>query len=145
MSAVGSGLAYQDGKVEFPSPPEVLPSWALEAAKPWQRKDEFDVLVMAEEMCGRTLEIRYVPLPKGMWGFHICRTSRGAILINSQLPPFWRRFTLFHEIYHLLNHPKGQAFFERTLQPISRFEREADEFAWAVVWPEWSEGDYQGW
>ncbi|MCX7828049.1 MAG: ImmA/IrrE family metallo-endopeptidase [Thermanaerothrix sp.] len=132
-------------RMDFPSPPEELPRWALEEAKRWQRKDEFDVLVMAEELCGRSLEVRYTELPDGMWGFHICRTSRGAILINSSLPPFWRRFTLFHEVYHIIHHPKGQAFFDRTLQPLSRFEQEADHFAWAAVWPEWIEGDYRDW
>jgi len=132
-------------RFSYPSPPEEIPRWAREEARRWVGKDQFDVLVMAEELSGRSLEVRYVDLPEDVFGFHVCRGSRGAILINAGLPPFWRRFTLFHEIYHIVKHPKGKAFWERTFQPMSRFEREADHFAWAAVWPEWSRGDYSQW
>lgn len=58
------------------------------------------------------------------------------LCVNASLPGFWRRFALFHELYHLLSHTEGEGFWSRTFHSMSRFESEADLFAWAVVWPE---------
>jgi hypothetical protein len=35
----------------------------------------------------------------------------------------------------------GERFWLHTYQPISKFESEADLFAWAAIWPEWTEGE----
>ncbi len=67
--------------------------------------------------------------------------GRARLIINRTLPPFWRRFALFHELYHLLSHRRGEAFWARTATPLSSFEVQADLFAWAVIWPEYAELD----
>ena len=125
-------------KFQFPVPPESFPSWALREAKEWSGMDEFSLLVRAEEKTGKKLEVSYVPLPSDSWGFHLLRGKRAAFFINSKLPPLWRRFALFHELYHLLEHRGGFDFWERTATPLSSFEHQADLFAWAVVMKEWS-------
>jgi hypothetical protein len=35
----------------------------------------------------------------------------------------------------------GENFWKHTYQPMSKFESEADLFAWAAIWPEWTEGE----
>lgn len=125
-------------KFQYPLPPEFFPSWALREAKEWSGIDEFSLLVRAEEKTGKKLEVSYVPLPSDSWGFHLLRGNRAAFFVNSKLPPFWRRFALFHELYHLLEHRGGPDFWERTATPLSSFEHQADLFAWAAVMNEWS-------
>jgi Zn-dependent peptidase ImmA (M78 family) len=100
----------------------------------------FDLEVRAEEISGLAVEIRNVDLPEGVWGLHIARGEHARLCVNSRLPHFWQRFALFHELYHLIYHTEGERFWQRTFQPMSRFESEADLFAWAAVWPEWDEG-----
>ena len=126
---------------DFPEPPETLPRWALEEGAPWQGLDVFDVLVRAEEITGKTLELRHEPLPPHLWGLHVVKGGRGRLIVNRNLPPFWRRFALFHELYHLIAHRRGEAFWSRTATPLSSFEVQADLFAWAVTWPEYTEID----
>lgn len=127
---------------EFPEPPERIPDWATAAALPWRGKDRFDLEVLAEESSGYRVEIRHVELPDGVWGLHIARGDRARLCVNSRLPDIWQKFALYHEIYHLVSHSEGEHFWRQTFQPISRFETEADLFAWAAVWPEWNEGFY---
>jgi Zn-dependent peptidase ImmA (M78 family) len=129
----------------FPAPPEVIADWARHDAKAWQRLDDFDVLTKAEGVTGLRLEIKYESLPEGVWGIHLVRGDRGRIFINSALPLVWRRFALFHELYHLICHRKGARFWTHTFESMESFENRADMFAWAALWPEWTEGDYSDW
>lgn len=130
---------------DLPIQPERIPEWAFREAGEWQRLDELDILVKAEESTGLRLEIKYEALPAGVWGIHLVRGERGRIFINSLLPLVWRRFAIYHELYHLLNHRKGAKFWTHTFESMESFENRADLFAWAALWPEWTEGDYADW
>lgn len=128
---------------DFPVPPQEIPAWACTEAKKWQGLRDFDIEVQAETHCPFQVEIRYADLPKSVWGLHVARGKRVRLCVNKHLPPHWRRFALFHELYHLLSHSKGEHFWSQTFQPLTKFECEADLFAWAAVlpeWPEWSDG-----
>ncbi len=140
-----NSLDSEDVFADLPTPPEVIPDWAQQEGRLWQRLSEFDILANAEEQTGLSLELKYEDLPVGVWGIHLVRCERGRICVNSSLPPVWRRFALFHEIYHLLNHSKGAAFWAKTFVSMESFENRADLFAWAALWPEWTEGDYSDW
>ncbi|MDO5114537.1 MAG: ImmA/IrrE family metallo-endopeptidase [Synergistaceae bacterium] len=130
---------------DFPTPPELIPEWARREGKEWQRLDEFDILAEAEAQTGLSLDIKYVDLPAGVWGVHLVRGERGRIFVNSLLPPIWRRFAIFHELYHLLYHSKGARFWSQTFVSMDSFENRADAFAWAALWPEWEENQYCDW
>lgn len=121
----------------FPDPPENIPEWAAKAACEWTGLDDFSLLVKAEERTGKFIDLEYPPLPPKTWGFHIVRGRRAGIFVNGLLPERWKRFALFHELYHLLEHKKGEAFWERTATPLSSFEQQADLFAWAAALKEW--------
>jgi Zn-dependent peptidase ImmA (M78 family) len=123
----------------IPDPPEFIPDWASEAAVEWAGLDDFSLLARAEERTGRQIDLRFAPLPDDTWGFHILRGRRAGIFINRRLPERWKRFALFHELYHLLEHRGGETFWERTAMPMSSFERQADLFAWATALKEWDE------
>ena len=140
-----NNLAPEEIYEDLPYPPESIPEWAQREGKVWQRLSEFDILANAEEMTGLSLELKYEMLPSGVWGIHLVRGERGRIYINSILPLIWRRFAIFHEIYHLLNHSKGASFWSKTFVSMESFENRADTFAWAAIWPEWTEGDYSDW
>lgn len=130
---------------DLPVPPAHIPDWAMREAKTWQRLDELDILARAEDATGLCLDIKYETLPEGVWGIHLVKGERGRIFINSLLPLVWRRFAIFHELYHMLNHTKGAKFWTHTFESMESFENRADLFAWAALWPEWSEGDYSDW
>jgi len=125
---------------DYPAPPDVIPEWALEEASGWRGLSRFDMEVRAEECSGLEVEIRQTPLPPSVWGLHVSRGSRVRLCVNSELPDMWRRFATFHELYHLIAHSMGERFWRNTYQPMSKFESEADLFAWAAIWPEWTEG-----
>jgi len=127
---------------DFPHPPSFMPAWAIDEARQWHHLGEFDILVKAEEMCRRRVELEYVCMSFKLWGLHVARGVRACIFINSQLPLLWQRFALFHELYHLLKHKKGETFWLRTATPMNSFEYQADLFAWAAIWPDWIEGEY---
>lgn len=129
----------------FPTPPRQLPLWATEEAKEWQRLDDFNLLAKAEERTGLILDIKYESLPSGVWGIHLVRGERGRVFINTALSIFWRRFALYHELYHLLYHTKGAKFWQHTYFSMESFENRADTFAWAAIWPEWENNDYEDW
>lgn len=129
----------------MPSTPDFIPEWARIESTEWQRLSEFEIITKAEEATGLCLDLIYETLPPGVWGIHIVRGQRGRIYINSLLSLIWRRFAIFHEIYHLLNHSKGARFWTHTFVSMESFENRADVFAWAALWPEWSEGDYSDW
>ncbi|MEG1641638.1 MAG: ImmA/IrrE family metallo-endopeptidase [Synergistaceae bacterium] len=135
----------EDFNEEMPLPPELIPSWAETEGAEWQRLSDFDILAKAEEKTGLVLEIKYEILPDGVWGIHLVRGERGRIFVNSQLSLFWRRFAIFHEVYHLLNHTKGASFWKHTFNSMESFENRADLFAWAAMWSEWKENDYIDW
>jgi Zn-dependent peptidase ImmA (M78 family) len=137
--------SWEDFSEDLPTPPESMPKWALKEGKHWHRLCDFDILAQAEEMTGLTLELKYESLPAAVWGIHIVRGQRGRVYINSSLSLFWRRFAIFHEVYHLLNNTKGVSFWKRTFVSMEGIEKAADNFAWAAVWPEWIEGDYSDW
>ncbi|MDR1966321.1 MAG: ImmA/IrrE family metallo-endopeptidase [Synergistaceae bacterium] len=136
----GAGDNFGDAP-EFPVPPEKIPDWADKEAAMWRGLGNFDLEVRAEERSGLVVEIRQTPLPESVWGMHIARGKRVRLCVNSSLPRVWRRFALFHELYHLIAHTEGEYFWSQTFNPISRFESEADMFAWAAIWPEWTEGE----
>lgn len=140
-----NSINTEDFSELVPSPPEEIPLWAVNEGREWHRLSNFDVLARAEEITGLSLELMFETLPAGVWGIHIVKGKRGRIYINSILPLIWRRFALFHEIYHLLNHRKGARFWTHTFESMESFENRADFFAWAALWPEWSEGDYSDW
>jgi Zn-dependent peptidase ImmA (M78 family) len=94
--------------------------------------------VKAEESSGLRVEICFAPLPETVWGLHVARGDRVRLCINSALPDIWKRFAAYHELYHLIAHSMGESFWKQTFNPISKFETEADMFAWAAIWPEWS-------
>lgn len=129
----------EDEGFDFPTPPEAIPSWAERDAEPWRRLGRFDIEVRAEEESGLEVEIRAVDLPTSVWGLHVARGGRARLCVNSRLPWLWQKFAMYHELYHLLYHTEGEAFWKRTFTPMSRFESEADLFAWAAVWPDWIE------
>ena len=133
----GSFSSKETKKFDFPSPPEFLPEWARREGEPWSGMDDFSILVRAEEQTGKVLDIAYPRLPGGVWGFHLVRGKRAGIFVNSLLPLPWRRFALFHELFHLLNHRKGAEFWLGTAAPPSSFEHQADLFAWAAAFREW--------
>jgi Zn-dependent peptidase ImmA (M78 family) len=108
----------------------------------WRGLGNFDLEVKAEKHSGRVVEIRSAALPDSVWGLHIARGGRVRLCVNGALPHIWRRFALFHELYHLIAHSEGEHFWAQTFNPISRFESEADLFAWAVIWPEWMGEDF---
>lgn len=118
---------------DFPSPPDVLPDWAVTEGRKWAGLDDFSILVKAEEHTGKRLEVTYPTLSRGVWGFHVVKGNRGGIFVNSMLSQQWRRFVLFHELYHFLVHRGGTALWSRTATPLSSFESQADFFAWAVL------------
>ena len=123
---------------DFPSAPDFIPDWAIREGAEWAGLDEFSILVKAESRTGKVLELDYQDLPSGTWGVHVVRGRRGMIIVNNRLPLSWRRFALFHELYHLLEHNGGSDLWTRTATPMSSFERQADLFAWGVINQEWS-------
>ncbi len=126
---------------DFPAPPEFFPPWVREESASWRNMSEFDVLVKAEEVSGKRIDVRKEVMPASLWGLHVARKERVMIFVNAALPPFWRRFAFFHEIYHVLHHRMGEEFWRRTATPLSSFEHQADLFAWGVLWREWQEGE----
>lgn len=124
---------------DFPDPPEQIPEWADRQARKWRGLSLFDMEVLAEEETGLQVEIRDENFPDSVWGLHIARKNRARLCVNKNLPYIWRRFAIYHELHHLLSHTNGEYFWQHTLHPLSRFESEADLFAWAAIWPEWSE------
>jgi len=139
MTETALGDARTDG-FEWPSPPERIPDWAFEEACKWKGLDGLDLLAKAEEACGRSVEIVTLPLPISIWGLHVARGERARIYLNSLLPEIWKRFAVFHEIYHLVHHTRGEDFWSGTATPMTSFEYQADMFAWAAVFDEWTEG-----
>ncbi|MFA5473254.1 ImmA/IrrE family metallo-endopeptidase [Aminivibrio sp.] len=137
MMAASDSSSGNRGGFVFPAPPEYIPEWAEREANSWTGLDEFEILVRAEEITGKRIEITCSLLPESTWGFHIVKGHRAGIFLNRRLPDQWKRFALFHELYHLLEHRKGESFWRRTATPLSSFEHQADLFAWAVALKEW--------
>ncbi len=123
----------------FPQPPEYIePSVRAEAEK-WQSLDEFDALAKLEEAVSLEIEVVRTAMGNCMWGFAYTRRELGhcRIYLNSELPRFWQRFAFFHEIHHLLHDSRGCYFWSQTQANMQGFEYQADQFAWAVLMPEW--------
>lgn len=136
---MGSQKQGQNTEFTLPSPPDFMPAWALREGGDWAGLDDFSLLVQAEERTGKLLKLEYRhDLPYGTWGVHTVRGRRGIIFINKRLPPYWRRFALFHELYHFLEHNGGMELWARTATPLSSFERQADLFAWGAMRKEWT-------
>lgn len=74
-------------------------------------------------------------LPSSMHGF-TCRIRRQVgIIINSQLDESQLSYARAHELGHALLHDHAGHYLiaENTLIPPGRYEREADEFAQALL------------
>lgn len=121
---------------EEPKRPEHLSPLALERAKEWARLDTFDLLVKAEELTGRIVDLKKTSLGPRLWGFifHEPEGLHSRIFINTDLPELWQRFALYHELHHLLyDSTQGVGVYEHSLENVRRFEVVADDFAWAVI------------
>lgn len=131
------------GEYSFPRPPEYLPSWAVKAASEWQNLNDFDLQVKLEKLSGLQVEVVKTTMSPRLWGFTFTKRElgRSRIFINNGLPLFWQRFALFHEIHHMLHDSRGCYFWSLTNMPMTSFEFQADQFAWAVMMPEWESGD----
>ena len=84
------------------------------------------------------IEIRLTSLPLHIHGFHDHVLRRKFIVINSELEPYKQRQTCAHELGHALLH-KGWGYYfmiEHTFFSPGRFEREANEFAWQLLFDE---------
>ncbi|EEX47801.1 MULTISPECIES: ImmA/IrrE family metallo-endopeptidase [Jonquetella] len=125
----------------FPPPPESVPSWAESEAKKWRDLDDFQLQVRLEEDTGLKVDFHHAPLSPRLWAFTYVRRElgRGRIYVNADLPYIWQQFAFYHELHHLLHDHKGCYFWSQTLVPLSRFETQADLFAWAAVLPLWEE------
>ncbi len=139
MTEPALGVNRGDG-LEWPVPPENIPEWASLEAGQWKGLDDFDLLAKAERACGKSVEIVRVRMPISIWGLHVARGQRARIYVNGLLPELWRRFAVFHEIYHLTHHARGEDFWSHTATPMTSFEYQADLFAWAAIIDEWIEG-----
>lgn len=120
----------------FPQEPSSIPKWAEEEARQWLNLDEYTLLVSAEQVIGKQLEIVRQPLSNNIWGFSVFNNqlARARIFINSDLPDFWQDFALYHELYHLMHDTRGSEFYQHnTLANMAGFEAKADMFAWAVM------------
>jgi len=145
MASVRKRAPSADAEFEYPSPPEYIePSIRKEAAA-WQWIDEFDALVRLEEMTGLEAEVERVYMSPEMWGFTFTsrELKRCRIHLNEELPHFWQRFAFFHEIHHLLHDSRGCYFWSQTQANMNGFEYQADQFAWAVLMPEWESGEVE--
>jgi Zn-dependent peptidase ImmA (M78 family) len=91
-----------------------------------------DPFLIAREM-GITVEMqRGVPF-SGM----VSSDSEGAhIIVNAAEVPWRQRFTVAHEIGHILLHPLGEAFRDRTFAGNEQ-ERQANAFAADLLMPLW--------
>lgn len=71
------------------------------------------------------------PLPSHVRGMAVNCLGKKYIAINSSLSHSERRIILAHELGHHILHPgmSTRLIMESTLFPLSRFEREAFEFA----------------
>lgn len=86
------------------------------------------------------IEVVFHPLRSHIHGFFDRILRHKYIVINSNLEPHIQRQTCAHELGHALLH-KGWGYYsmmEHTLFSPSRFEREANEFAWQLLFDEGS-------
>lgn len=70
-----------------------------------------------------------------IYGFYQRTLKRHFIVINSNYPYEWQRFTCAHELGHIQLH-KGYSFTfieDHTLFNPDRYEREANQFAVALL------------
>ncbi|SFM22129.1 ImmA/IrrE family metallo-endopeptidase [Pelosinus propionicus] len=78
------------------------------------------------------------PIKSGVRGFYDKVLRRKFIIINSSLPEHIQRQVCAHELGHALLH-KGWGYYfmiEHTFFSPGRFEREANEFAWQLLFDE---------
>ncbi len=83
------------------------------------------------------IEVVFKPL-KTTHGFCCRILKRKFIVINNQLPDHLRKQTCAHELAHILLH-KGWGYYfmlEHTLYSPEKFERQANEFAWWLLYDE---------
>lgn len=75
------------------------------------------------------------PMHKSVHGFYDRVLKHRYIVINANLPEHLQRQTCAHELGHALMH-KGWGYYfmvEHTFFSPGRFEREANEFAWNLL------------
>jgi len=89
--------------------------------------------MLADEMCN--IEVRLIPLKMchgGLWRLN----SRWVVHLSSNDNPTWQRFTLFHEVFHILAHRKTTPVFSKIGSEEGRFnEALANYFANYVLAP----------
>lgn len=131
----------EDEDFVFPPPPEYIEPSIIREAAEWQKLDEFDALVKLEEKISLEAETVRVPMGVDLWGFTYTSRELGRcrIHLNSGLPRFWQRFAFYHEVHHLLHDSRGCYFWAQTHANMHGFEYQADQFAWAVLMPDWLE------
>ncbi|HEY3362150.1 MAG TPA: ImmA/IrrE family metallo-endopeptidase [Methanosarcina sp.] len=84
------------------------------------------------------IEIVLTPMPPHLHGFYDRVLRKKFIVINSELEPYRQRQTCAHELGHSQLH-KGWGYYfmiEHTFFSPGRFEREANEFAWLLLFDE---------
>ena len=135
--------AEDEEEFDFPVAPEYIEPSILREAEDWRGLDEFDALVRLEELTGLEAEVSRTVMSARMWGFTFTsrEMKRCRIFLNKDLPRFWQRFAFFHEAHHLLHDSRGCYFWSQTLANMNGFEYQADQFAWAVLMPEWESGE----
>lgn len=84
------------------------------------------------------ITVVFTPMHYSIHGFYDRVLRRKFIVINSRLPFYLQRQTCAHELGHARLH-KGWGYYfmiEHTFYSPGRFEREANEFAWQLLFDE---------
>ena len=59
-----------------------------------------------------------------------------TVVVGHGLSPSWRRWCLGHAIGHRVLHPGNHLWMRQHTRLADRFEREAEEFAWGLLFDE---------
>ena len=70
-----------------------------------------------------------------MWSFQVLQEMQvdGAIAVAKRLDASWRRWVIAHAIGHSILHPGNHLWMQEHTQLGRRVEREAEEFAGALL------------
>jgi Zn-dependent peptidase ImmA (M78 family) len=91
------------------------------------------------EAIAKWLQVRVEKRPNPGWDGSVDTTQNPPVVsINAATAGTRQRFTLAHELGHALLHPSGKLFRDTTFSSSGdRLEREANEFAAAILIPMW--------